>query len=99
MKYDTQIDDNPLAWGSERFTYTLDQLKWIAKMLRLNGHAGWKVLELMSSPTSGFPIEPERVKTFKDGAMWMYMIQKVNSVLMGLSEFIPDWDEELRKAL
>ena len=84
------------GWGVERFTYTLEQLKWIARMLQLNGHQVWKVLDLMSWPISGFPIEPERVASFRDAAAWSHMIQRVESVLMGEAEFHDEWCEEIR---
>jgi len=84
-----------VGWSHSRFTYTKEQLKWIARSLIANGGSVYHVLEIMSDPTSNFPAAEVHCRTFKDAAMWACMAEKVQRCLSGLAQF-GEWDSEIR---
>ncbi len=92
------INDVPatsVGWGIERFTYDLEQVLWIARMLGQNGNEIWKVMDNMDTRSCGFP-GWEKLHTFKDGALWVYMVNKVKRCCEGHNEFDDTWNVAIR---
>jgi len=81
-----------------KFTYTKDQMKWIAMFLGTNGGKISVVLELMTDPSCGFPAHKDLLKTFQGAADYARLIEKVKRVCeSGCSEF-EKWDAEILEA-
>ncbi len=85
-----------IGWGVTKVSYSLDQLKWIASMLFVNGDRLSSVLELIGSPSCGFP--GDIPTTFADAADWARRIEKVRDCCHGAVAFDPVWDSEIVRA-
>ncbi len=85
-----------VAFGCERFEYTLDQMKWIAESLAVNGGRISAVLEVMTCRDNGFG---EPLKTAHDSANWCIKIEQVKRLCeLKRAEFTEEWDREISLA-